>query len=80
MLLQLQLEDVDQLVHVILLLRDRLLQRLEVCPDELDLALVVLQRLCAGLMVRGQEDADRCKDRRELTMEEATKAAEEVRV
>ena len=80
LLLQLHLEDVDEVVHVLLLLLDRLLQRLEVCPDELDLALVVLQRLCAGLMVRGQGEVGWCKDRCELTMEEATKAAEEVRV
>ena len=44
-LLQLHLEDVDQVVHVLLLFGDRLLQRLEVCPDEFDLGLVVLQRL-----------------------------------
>ena len=49
LLLELHLEDVDEVVHVFLLLLDRILQRLEVRPDVLDFALVVLQRLRARL-------------------------------
>ena len=45
LLLELHLEDVDEVVHVFLLLLDRLLERLEVRSNVLDFALVVLQRL-----------------------------------
>ena len=58
LLLQLHLEDRDELLHELLLLLDRLLQRLEVCPDELDLALVVLQRLWACLVQNARDSAE----------------------
>ena len=50
LLLQLHLEDIDEVVHVLLLLLDRLLQRLEVRPDVFDFALVVLQCLWTRLV------------------------------
>lgn len=47
--LDLHLHDVRQVIEVILLLRERLLQRLEVRADVVDLGLVVLRRLRASL-------------------------------
>jgi hypothetical protein len=44
-------------VQALLALLDRLLQRLEVLPEELDLALVVLDRLWAGLGSGYERDA-----------------------
>ena len=52
LLLEFHLEDVDEVVHIFLLLLDRLLQCLEVRPDVLDFTLIVLQRLRARLRYR----------------------------
>ena len=49
LLLELHLEDLDEHVHVLLLLLDRLLQRLEVRADVVHLRLVVFGRLRARL-------------------------------
>ena len=70
LLLQLHLEDVDEVVHVLLLLLDRLLQRLEVCPDVLDFALVVLQCLWACLVQNTRVSAEiHQRERKGMTRE-----------
>ena len=70
LLLQLHLEDVDEVVHLLLLLLDRLLQRLEVRPDVLDLALVMLQCLWTRLVQNARVSARiHQRERKDMTRE-----------